>query len=159
MFVKDADPLIIQDLEARGLLFRAERLHPHLPVLLALRHAAAVLRPRDLVHPHQPVQGSLVELNQQINWVPEHIKNGRFGNWLENNVDWALGRERYWGTPLPVWECESCQHRTVRRLGGGAVEQLTGRDLSDLDLHRPYVDEVTFPCPKCGGRRCSACLS
>jgi isoleucyl-tRNA synthetase len=93
----------------------------------------------------------LVALNENINWYPEYIKNGRFGNWLENNVDWALGRERYWGTPLPVWECESCHHQicigSVKELS-----QLAGRDLSDLDLHRPYVDNVHLVCPQCNGR-------
>ena len=82
--------------------------------------------------------------------MPGHIKNGRFGNWLENNVDWALGRERYWGTPLPVWECESCHHQ----LAAGSIAELSklaGRDLSGLDLHRPFVDQVKFPCPECKG--------
>ena len=69
----------------------------------------------------------LVRLNQEINWVPGHIKNGRFGNWLENNVDWALGRERYWGTPLPVWECESCRHQTGGRLGRRACQACRAR--------------------------------
>ena len=93
----------------------------------------------------------LVELNNTIGWVPEHTKSGRFGNWLSNNIDWALSRERYWGTPLPVWECESCKHRE----GIGSVEELSGkagRDLSDLDLHRPFVDEVHWECPDCEGR-------
>jgi isoleucyl-tRNA synthetase len=89
-------------------------------------------------------------LNNTINWVPEHTKEGRFGNWLANNIDWALSRERYWGTPLPIWECESCRHRE----GIGSVGELSekaGRDLSELDLHRPYVDEVHWDCPDCGG--------
>ncbi len=91
-----------------------------------------------------------MELNNTINWVPAHIKEGRFGNWLANNIDWALSRERYWGTPLPVWECGECKHRECI----GSVKELSGkvgRDLSDLDLHRPYVDEVQYPCPECGG--------
>ncbi len=152
VFVKDADPLIIKDLNARGLLFRSENVHPYLSVLLALQYSAAVLCARLLVHPHESVQRDrLVELNNTINWVPEHIKEGRFGNWLENNIDWALSRERYWGTPLPVWECEDCKHRECV----GSVEELSekaGRDLSDLDLHRPYVDEVHWECQKCGGK-------
>jgi isoleucyl-tRNA synthetase len=72
------------------------------------------------------------------------VKDGRFGNWLENNVDWALGRERYWGTALPIWECTSCHHQ----MAVGSVQelsQLSGTDLSDLDLHRPFVDEIHFP--------------
>jgi len=93
----------------------------------------------------------LVSLNNTINWVPEHIREGRFGNWLENNIDWALSRERYWGTPLPIWECADCKHRE----GIGSVKELSekaGRDLSDLDLHRPYVDEVHYNCTDCGGK-------
>ncbi len=91
----------------------------------------------------------LVSGNQQINWVPDHIKNGRFGNWLENNIDWAISRQRYWGTPLPVWEC-ACGHQECV----GSIAELSekaGEDLSDLDLHRPYVDEITWTCAKCGG--------
>ncbi len=92
----------------------------------------------------------LVELNNTINWVPEHVREGRFGNWLSNNIDWALSRERYWGTPLPIWECAECKHRE----GLGSIKELSekvGRDLSDLDLHRPYVDEVSYACSECGG--------
>ncbi|MRR32651.1 isoleucine--tRNA ligase, partial [bacterium] len=93
----------------------------------------------------------MVELNNTINWYPGHIKAGRFGNWLSNNVDWALGRERYWGTPLPVWECVDCHHQQA--VGSVAeLSSLAGRDLNTLDLHRPYVDDVTLPCPECGGK-------
>src|SRR4029450_2304793 len=94
----------------------------------------------------------LVESNNTINWVPEHVKSGRFGNWLEKNIDWPSIREPYSGTPLPIWECESCKHRE----GVGSVKELSekaGRDLSELDLHRPYVDEVQWDCPDCGGVR------
>jgi len=83
--------------------------------------------------------------------VPGHIKTGRFGNWLENNIDWSLSRERYWGTPLPIWECERCKHRE----GVGSIAELSekvGEDLSELDLHRPYVDNVHWDCPECGGQ-------
>src|SRR5660397_39658 len=91
----------------------------------------------------------LIASNEEMNWYPDNIKHGRFGDWLENNVDWSLSRERYWGTPLPIWECdEGHQHAVESRQ---ALGKLSGRNLDDLELHRPYVDEVTFPCPECGG--------
>jgi isoleucyl-tRNA synthetase len=151
VFVKDADPLIIKDLDARGLLFRTEKYthtYPfcwrcHTPLLYYARDSWFI---RTSAH-----RDRLVELNNTINWVPDHIKSGRFGNWLENNIDWSLSRERYWGTPLPVWECVECKHRECV----GSVEELSekaGRDLSELDLHRPYVDEVYWVCSDCGGQ-------
>ncbi len=150
MFVKDADPLIIEDLDRRGLLFRAGTYEHTYPFcwrcgtpLLYYARSTWYIRTTDF-------KDRLVALNEQINWVPAHIKHGRFGNWLENNIDWALGRERYWGTPLPVWECQQCGHREAV----GSVAELSekaGRDLSGMDLHRPYVDEVTYTCPECGG--------
>ncbi len=92
-----------------------------------------------------------MELNRTINWVPDHVKEGRFGNWLENNVDWALSRERYWGTPLPVWECD--QDKFQECIGSVAeLAEKVGRDLRDVDLHRPYIDEVSYACPQCGGK-------
>jgi isoleucyl-tRNA synthetase len=150
-FVKDADPFIVQDLQARGLLFKAEtytHTYPFCwrcgtPLLYYARDSWYI---RTSAH-----REKLVELNNTINWVPEHIKSGRFGNWLENNIDWALSRERYWGTPLPVWECAECKHREAI----GSVKELSekaSRDLSDLDLHRPYVDEVHWDCSECGGK-------
>jgi isoleucyl-tRNA synthetase len=149
LFVKDADPFIIEDLDARGLLFKSEaytHTYPfcwrcHTPLLYYARDSWYI---RTSAHRDQ-----LVALNNTIDWVPGHTREGRFGNWLANNIDWALSRERYWGTPLPVWECESCKHRE----GIGSVAELSekvGRDLSDLDLHRPYVDQVHWDCPECG---------
>jgi isoleucyl-tRNA synthetase len=151
VFVKDADPLIIKDLDARGLLFRTEKYthtYPfcwrcHTPLLYYARDSWFIRT--------SSKRDRLVELNKTINWVPEHIKNGRFGNWLENNIDWSLSRERYWGTPLPVWECVDCKHRECV----GSVAELSekaGTDLSELDMHRPYVDEVHWKCSECGGK-------
>jgi len=151
VFVKKADPLIIEDLQARGLLFRTEgysHTYPfcwrcHTPLLYYARESWYI---RTSAHKQK-----LVELNNTINWVPEHVKTGRFGNWLENNIDWALSRERYWGTPLPIWECADCKHRE----GVGSVVEMSekaGKDLSELDLHRPYVDNVHWNCSECGGK-------
>lgn len=150
IFVKDADPLIIEDLNQRGLLFRAGTFVHTYP--FCWRCDTPLLyyaRPTWYIRTSQ-YKDRLVELNEEINWYPGHIKNGRFGNWLSNNVDWALGRERYWGTPLPVWECDRCHNQECI----GSVRELsekTGRDLSELDLHRPHVDKVTWRCADCGG--------
>lgn len=151
VFFKDADPGITVDLHNRGLLYRAETYTHTYPFcwrcktpLLYYAREAWYIRTSQF-------KERLVQLNQTINWVPEHIKDGRFGNWLENNIDWALSRERYWGTPLPVWECADCKHQHC--IGSVAeLSELAGRDLTDLDMHRPHVDEVHFPCQKCKGR-------
>ena len=150
-FVKEADPLIVQDLEARGLLYRAETYTHTYPFCWRCSTPLLYYARNTWYIRTTQYKELLVELNQRINWFPEHIKEGRFGNWLENNVDWALGRERYWGTPLPVWECESCHNQlavgSIAELG-----ELAGQDLSGHDLHRPYVDEVHLSCPDCGGQ-------
>lgn len=151
MFFKEADPSIIKDLQNRGLMFRAETYTHTYPFcwrcgtpLLYYAREAWYIRTSQF-------KERLVGLNQTINWVPEHIKDGRFGNWLSNNIDWALSRERYWGTPLPVWECEDCKSQHC--IGSVAeLSQLAGRDLTDLDMHRPHVDNVHFACQKCGGK-------
>jgi isoleucyl-tRNA synthetase len=151
LFVKAADPQITQDLQERGLLFKSE-LHTH-TYPFCWRCGTPLIyyaRPTWYIRTSK-FKDRLVELNNEINWYPEHIKNGRFGNWLSNNIDWALGRERYWGTPLPVWECPDCHGQECI----GSVKELSekvGRDLSDSDLHRPYVDELTYKCADCGGK-------
>ncbi len=151
MWVKDADPLIVKELDQRGLMFRVGTYEHTYP--FCWRCDTPLLyyaRPTWYIRTSEK-KDRLVALNEEINWYPDYIKHGRFGNWLENNIDWALGRERYWGTPLPVWECESCHHQICV----GSVEELTkyaGRDLSDLDLHRPHVDRVHLDCPECHGR-------
>ena len=148
-FFKEADPLIIRDLKERGLMYKAGRVKHTYPFCWRcdaplLFYAKSSWYIRTTARKEELVAG-----NQQIHWVPEHIKNGRFGNWLENNIDWAISRQRYWGTPLPVWECD-CGHQECV----GSIAELSekaGIDLSQLDLHRPYVDAITWPCPQCGG--------
>ncbi|MEA1958350.1 MAG: isoleucine--tRNA ligase [Chloroflexota bacterium] len=149
-FVKDADPLIIRDLKIRGHLYRKEKIKHTYP--FCWRCSTPLLyyaKPSWYIRTTAKKE-RLISGNEEINWYPEHIKRGRFGDWLENNVDWAVSRERYWGTPLPVWRCESCGRDECV----GGVDDLgsrSGRLPEPLDLHRPYIDEVVLVCDGCGG--------
>jgi isoleucyl-tRNA synthetase len=152
-FVKEADPLVLEELKKKGLLFRAETIRHTYPFCWRCESPLLYYAKQTWYIRTTAVKESLVAGNNRINWYPEHIKYGRFGDWLENNVDWAFSRERYWGTPLPVWRCDACQR--LECIGG--VEELKGKPgfsgLSEpLDLHRPYVDEATYACPECGGK-------
>ncbi|GAB3661381.1 isoleucine--tRNA ligase [Actinocorallia lasiicapitis] len=144
---RDADATLTADLQARGLLFKGshfEHSYPHCwrchSALLYYALPAWYIRTTE-------VKDRMLAENAQTNWHPETIKEGRFGEWLRNNVDWSLSRSRYWGTPLPIWTCPD-QHVTcvgsLKELG-----ELAGENLSALDPHRPFVDDVTFPCPVC----------
>ncbi|MCD6475384.1 MAG: isoleucine--tRNA ligase [Anaerolineaceae bacterium] len=150
IFVKDADPGITNNLNERGLLFRSGTINHTYPFCWRCKTPLLyTARPTWYIRTTSKKE-RMLELNDKINWYPDHIKNGRFGNWLKNNIDWALGRNRYWGTPLPVWRCEDCGHKTAI----GSAEELgkkAGQNLSELDLHRPYVDDIHFACEKCGG--------
>ncbi len=151
VFVKDADPSIIEDLQARGLMFRSEKYTHTYPFCWRCDTPLLYYARESWYIRTSQFKDRLVELNNQINWVPEHIREGRFGNWLSNNIDWSLSRERYWGTPLPIWECPDCKNRECV----GSVKEFSekaGRDLTSLDLHRPHVDEITWVCAKCGGK-------
>ena len=146
-WVKDADPDLVADLEARGRLLRSDRyLHayPHCwrcgTPLLYYAKASWYVRTTQL-------RDRLLAANETVDWHPPHIKHGRFGHWLENNVDWALSRERYWGTPLPVWRCPAGHAECIGSLA--EAQEKAGRALEDP--HRPYVDELTWPCAECGG--------
>jgi isoleucyl-tRNA synthetase len=151
IFVKDADPSITENLQSRGLMFRVEK-YTHTYPFCWRCDTPLIYYARDSWYIRtSQFKDRLVELNNKINWVPEHIREGRFGNWLSNNIDWSLSRERYWGTPLPVWECPDCKNRECV----GSIKELSekaGRDLTGLDLHRPHVDNVTWACAKCGGK-------
>jgi isoleucyl-tRNA synthetase len=147
-FVKDADPLIVQELNSRGLMLKIGKYTHTYPFCWRCNTPLLYYaRPTWYIRT-SALKDRLVALNQEINWVPEHIKNGRFGNWLENNVDWALGRDRYWGTPLPIWRCNHCGHQICVGSVQG-LSELAGNDLSEMDLHRPYIDRITFTCPEC----------
>ncbi len=150
LFFKKADPKISANLQERGLLFRSGRVKHSYPFCWRCKTPLLYFAKRSWYIRTTAMKDRLVALNQQINWVPEHIKQGRFGNWLENNIDWAVSRERYWGTPLPLWTCEGCGEVEVI----GSVAELSARsgaDQSQLDLHRPFVDDVRWKCAACGG--------
>ncbi|MBN1564418.1 MAG: isoleucine--tRNA ligase [Anaerolineae bacterium] len=151
MWVKDADPQIIESLEARGIMYKVQTYEHNYPFCWRCKTPLLYYARETWYIEATRYREKMIELNQTIHWVPDHIKDGRFGNWLDDLRDWALGRERYWGTPLPVWVCQN--NRDHKHCIGSVaeLEKLSGRDLSELDLHRPYVDEVTFPCPECGG--------
>ena len=148
LFVKKADPEVLKDLESRGLLYDApkfEHSYPHCwrcdtPLIYYARESWFIKM--------TAVKDDLIANNNTINWIPESIGKGRFGDWLENVQDWGISRNRYWGTPLNIWECEcGCQHSI------GSIEEL--KSMSDncpdeIELHRPYIDNVTIKCPKCG---------
>ncbi len=145
-YVRDANEDIIEDLRSRGKLLRAEpyeHSYPH-----CWRCGTPLLyyaEPSWYIGTSQ-IKDKLLASNEDVNWQPPHVKHGRFGHWLEGNVDWALSRERYWGTPLPVWRCGEDHVHVIGSLG--ELESLSGVALEDP--HRPYVDDVTFDCPEAG---------
>ena len=148
MFVKDADPEVLKDLSSRGLLFDAPKFEHDYPFcwrcdtpLIYYARESWFIRMTD-------VRENLIRNNNTINWIPESIGKGRFGDWLENVQDWGISRNRYWGTPLNIWECE-CGHR--HSIGSIAeLKEMSKNCPEDIELHRPYIDAVTITCPECG---------
>jgi len=152
-FVKDADPLIMEDLKSRGLLFHWGTIKHTYPFCWRCESPLLYYAKTTWYIKTTAVKDRLISGNEEINWYPDYIKYGRFGDWLKNNIDWSLSRERYWGTPLPVWRCDACG--AFECIGG--LNELKGKSgiaglKEPLDLHRPYVDDITFSCSKCGGK-------
>ncbi len=150
LFVKKADPEVLKDLDARGQLYDApkfEHEYPHCwrcdtPLIYYARESWYIKE--------TAVRDDLIRNNNTVNWIPESIGKGRFGNWLENIQDWAISRNRYWGTPLNIWECE-CGHLECIGSRAELKEKSGMSDADKVELHRPYIDDVTLKCPKCGG--------
>ena len=148
-FVKNADPAILKDLETEGKLFDApkfEHEYPHCwrcdtPLIYYARESWYIKE--------TAVKEDLIRNNNTVNWIPESIGKGRFGNWLENIQDWAISRNRYWGTPLNIWECE-CGHQECIGSRAELAEKTGNPESAKVELHRPYIDEVTYACPDCG---------
>jgi isoleucyl-tRNA synthetase len=156
-FFKEADKALVKDLKNRELLFK------HLPYEHSYPHCWRCHTP--LIYYAQPswyirttkIKEALLRENAATDWHPETIKDGRYGDWLNNNIDWALSRNRFWGTPLPIWRCESGEKSHDICVGSlKELSQLAGSDLSNTDPHRPYVDEIQFPCPHCSSTSGSA---
>ena len=150
VFVKKADPMVLEDLDKKGLLFAApkfEHSYPHCwrcdtPLIYYARESWYIKM--------TAVKDDLIRNNNTINWIPESIGKGRFGDWLTNVQDWAISRNRYWGTPLNIWEC-SCGHQECIGSRAELAERSGNPEDAKVELHRPYIDGVTMKCPECGG--------
>ena len=152
-FVKDADADILADLGRRGLLYKTARITHTYPFCWRCDAPLVYYAKKTWYIKTSARKDEMIAGNRQINWYPEHIKEGRFGDWLQNNVDWAFSRERYWGTPLNIWACGKCGRYECP----GGVDEIRGKlglqgYLDGMDLHRPYIDDITYSCAACGGR-------
>ena len=149
-FVKDADPDVLVDLDKEGKLFSAPKFEHDYPFCWRCDTPLIYYARESWFIKMTAVRDDLVRNNKTVNWIPESIGEGRFGNWLENIQDWGVSRNRYWGTPLNIWECEDCGHQEA--IGSREeLEKLSGNPAAKtVELHRPYIDEITCTCPKCG---------
>ena len=149
LFVKDADPKVLVDLDSRGLLFDAPKFEHDYPFCWRCDTPLIYYARESWFIKMTAVRDQLVANNKTVNWIPPSIGEGRFGNWLENIQDWGISRNRYWGTPLNIWTCDCGEMMSI---GSRAelAEKSGNPDNAKIELHRPYIDEVTIPCPKCG---------
>lgn len=149
VFVKDADKLVLEDLKGRGLLFAAVPFAHDYPFCWRCDTPLIYYARQSWFIKMTAVRDQLMRNNRAVNWMPENIKEGRMGNFLENVIDWGLSRERYWGTPLPVWTC-SCGH--IHVVGSKQeLREMATTEIGEIELHRPYIDRVVLRCPECGG--------
>jgi isoleucyl-tRNA synthetase len=150
-FVKDADLHIIKDLKVRKILYRKETIEHSYPHCWRCHSPLLYYARKSWYIKTTAIKNKLIENNNKINWFPKEVGEGRFGEWLENNIDWSLSRDRFWGTPLNIWVCQDCESRVSIGSIKDLQEKAPGTP-ADIDLHKPVIDDVTFDCEKCNGK-------
>ena len=148
VFFKDADKILVKELKSRGVLYKHQPYEHPYPHCWRCHTALIYYAQPSWYIRTTSIKDALIRENNKTDWHPETIKTGRYGDWLNNNIDWALSRNRYWGTPLPIWRCEEKHEICVDSLA--ELGTLAGQELSNLDPHRPFVDDINFPCATCG---------